>query len=80
MAWTVLKKHMTTERLNKMILRRTDKIFDLMGKGKITLQENMEMYMEMIHTYIIKYPDQMREIGFLKQSPLSSVSSKKEGR
>lgn len=53
---------MTTKQLDKIIKRKTEKIFDLMGKGKITLQENMEMYIKMIEAYRIKYPSQIQEL------------------
>ena len=53
---------MTTRKLNQIIYARTEKIFELWSKGKITLKENMEMYIRMIDGYQRKYPIQMGEI------------------
>ena len=62
---------MTTKQLDKIITRKTQKIFDLMGKGKITLQENMKMYQEMMEEFIKKYPNQMQEILATPPTPIS---------
>lgn len=53
---------MTTRKLDQIIYARTKKIFELWSKGKITLKENMEMYIKMIDGYKRKYPIQMSEI------------------
>jgi hypothetical protein len=62
---------MTTRKLNQIIYARTEKIFELWSKGKLTLEENMEMYIRMIDGYQRKYPIQMGEI-FAKPAPLVS--------
>jgi hypothetical protein len=62
---------MKTEKLNQVIYARTNKIFKLWSEGKISLEENMEMYIRMIEGYKRKYPIQMGEI-FATPAPLVS--------
>jgi len=53
---------MTTTKLNQTIYARVEKNFKLMQKRKMTLEENMEMYIKMMRGYKRKYPTQMSEI------------------
>jgi hypothetical protein len=53
---------MTTTKLNQTIYARLMKNFNLMQKRKMTLEENMEMYIKMMRGYKRKYPAQMSEI------------------
>lgn len=62
---------MTTRKLDQIIYARTKKIFELWSKGKITLKENMEMYIKMIYGYKRKYPIQMSEILATPAPPVS---------
>ena len=66
---------MTTRKLNQIIYARTEKIFELWSKGKITLKENMEMYIRMIDGYQRKYPIQMGDILAKPAPPVSGETA-----